>query len=256
MRRSIVCASVTCFFFAWAMVWPDVARAETSAAQAPADPAMASARQHFEAGRTAYNAGDFTTSIREFKAAEALRPSPILSYNIGLSNDKLGRRRVAVRYYRRYLETAPQAPNRAEVEGRISVLEQSIRAQPDGNQPVEPAATPQDDPPPPPPPDVNAPPPPTASAPAPDPYAPQAPILTARAPKRRWWIGLVIGLSVAVAVTAIVVPVAIIYTRESHTTYYPYDAKTPAPSGASLDRGAVASNAFGAQTGRLLELHF
>src|SRR5262245_52572658 len=83
------------------------------------DATLALAKQHFEAGRNAYDSGDYTVAIREFKAAEALRASPILAYNIGLANEKLGKRRVAVKYFRRYLEGQPSAPNRSEVEAKI-----------------------------------------------------------------------------------------------------------------------------------------
>ena len=51
-----------------------------------------------------------STAIREFKAAEALRPSPILDYNIGLANEKLGKRRVAV-------EVLPALPRGAARRG-------------------------------------------------------------------------------------------------------------------------------------------
>ena len=75
---------------------------------------MAQAKQHFETGRNAYNAGDYVTAIREFKAAEALRPSPILAYNIGLANEKLGKRRVA----REVLQALPRAAAQRAEQGR------------------------------------------------------------------------------------------------------------------------------------------
>jgi len=129
MRRRSLIASVTLLSFTTLMVWPHGARAQTEPkpADAPAatpatpttptpasdDATMAQAKQHFETGRNAYNAGDYVTAIREFKAAEQLRPSPILDYNIGLANEKLGKRRVAVKYDKRYLEEQPNASNKA-----------------------------------------------------------------------------------------------------------------------------------------------
>src|SRR5947209_3110375 len=109
MRGRSLVASVTLLSFTTLVVWPRGASAQEAkpaeappaAAAAPApsnDDAMAQAKQHFETGRNAYNAGDYVTAIREFKAAEQLRPSPILDYNIGLANEKLGKRRVAVKY--------------------------------------------------------------------------------------------------------------------------------------------------------------
>src|SRR5690349_7243874 len=155
--RSPLVASLTLLSFTTLILWPHGAWAQGEAKPAEAPPptaapaaggddaAMAQAKTHFETGRNAYNAGDYVTAIREFKAAEALRPSPILDYNIGLANEKLGKKRVALKYYNRYLEQMPNAPNRAEVDGRIAQLQQDLAAQP-----------------PPPPPQPNQPPPPTA----------------------------------------------------------------------------------------------
>src|SRR4051812_28893535 len=110
--------AVSLYAFLMALLWPYASRAENPPPQAPPpqqgavnDEALVQAKQHFEAGRNAYNAGDYQTAIREFKAAEALRPSPILAYNIGLANEKLNKKRVALKYYKRYLEQMPSAPN-------------------------------------------------------------------------------------------------------------------------------------------------
>src|SRR5688572_33186782 len=100
-------------------------------AQAPNDQeVMTQAKAHFEAGKGAYLNKDYTGAIREFKAAQTLRPSPILDYNIGLAYEGLGKPRAATKYYRRYLEGKPDAPNRAEVEQKIAVLDQQAAAVP------------------------------------------------------------------------------------------------------------------------------
>src|SRR4051794_7113825 len=144
MRGRSLVASLTLLSFTTLIVWPRGAWAQTEAkpAEAPAAPpanptppanddaAMAQAKVHFETGRNAYNAGDYVTAIREFKQAEQLRPSPILDYNIGLANEKLGKRRVAVKYYKRYLELQPNAANKGEVEAKVTSLEAEIAAQP------------------------------------------------------------------------------------------------------------------------------
>src|SRR4051812_10145879 len=156
MRGRSVIASVTLVAFSTLIVWPRGASADepkgaataAPAATAPApaapagdDAAMAQAKTHFETGRNAYNAGDYVTAIREFKAAEALRPSPILDYNIGLANEKLGKRRVAVKYYRRYLELQPNASNKGEVDGKIAALEAEIAQQPPPAANTQPGGT-------------------------------------------------------------------------------------------------------------------
>jgi tetratricopeptide (TPR) repeat protein len=134
MRSRSVTAITTCVAFAAAILLPHIARAQQppvqAAAAAPADEALTQAKTHFEAGKSAYNAGDYPGAIREFKAAEALRPSPILDYNIGLANEKLSKKRVAVKYYKRYLEGMPTASNRATVEASIAQLEREIAAAP------------------------------------------------------------------------------------------------------------------------------
>ncbi len=251
MRGRSLVASVTLLAFTALIVWPRGAWAQGAAtpatpppaatppppaaapppAPAPAaatgDAAMAEAKQHFETGRNAYNAGDYVTAIHEFKAAEQLRPSPILSYNIGLANEKLGKRRVAVKYYKRYLEQQPNAANKAEVEGKVSTLEAEIAAEPSAAASAQPGGTapqpnaqveqPGDMPPP----DQNA----TAAAqPGYDPYSSQAPAgqpVAAKPAKKRshWWIGLIIGG----AVTLTVIIAVVIYFYAVDTTYYVAD---------------------------------
>jgi hypothetical protein len=87
-----------------------------------AAPAMDDARAHFAAGEGRFRAGDFRGAIEEFRIADRLVPSPFLTYNIALCNDRLGNAGEAVRGYRRYLEQRPDAPNRALVESRLAAL--------------------------------------------------------------------------------------------------------------------------------------
>src|SRR3954465_7530461 len=154
MRVRSLIASVTLLSFTTLILWPRGAWAqgETKPAEAPAagapapaasndDAAMGQGKVPFETGRNAYNAGDYVTAIREFKVAEQLRPSPILDYNIGLANEKLGKRRVARKYYRRYLELQPNASNKGEVDGKIAALEAEIAQQPPPAANTQPGGT-------------------------------------------------------------------------------------------------------------------
>jgi tetratricopeptide (TPR) repeat protein len=231
MKPRTLTALTTCFAFAAAMLWPYLARAQQPApsggtATAPAgDDALNQAKTHFEAGKNAYNAGDWQTAIREFKAAEALRPSPILDYNIGLANEKLGKRRVAVKYYKRYLELQPNAANKAEVEGKVQQLEADIAnspppvAQPGGAaQQGAQTETAADMPPA----DPNAQPG-AAAQPGYDPYASTAPPgqpVAAKPAKKKsyWWIGLIIGG--AVTITVVIAVVIWLYAVDTTTYYY------------------------------------
>lgn len=277
-RTTSLVAATTCLAFTTYVLWPrSAAAAPTSdkgaaapsgqsaapappsgAAQAAAPPQAApggedatlqEAKQHFETGRNAYNAGDYVTAIHEFKQAEALRPSPILAYNIALANEKLGKRRVAVKYYRRYLEQQPNAANRAEVEQKIATLEQEIAQQPaaaavqPGGTAPQPGAPGAETPPPPPPtaeqPSDMPPPDPNAGRVQPgyyDPYASQPPpgAPAAQKPKKKksyWWIGLIVAGAVSITIAIIVVAV-LFADATTTTTYYGYDhsALTPGPA--------------------------
>jgi tetratricopeptide (TPR) repeat protein len=246
MRVRSFIALVTCLTFTAMVAWPQRASAQEAApaAAAPAsdDQAMAQAKQHFEAGRAAYNAGDYAGSIREFKQAETLRPSPILDYNIGLANEKLGKRRVAVKYYRKYLELQPNAANKDEVNGRISALDAAIAQQPSAAAQAQPGGTaPQGQPGQAeeqasdmPPPDTSVQPGQTAQA-GYDPYASPAPGgPQAVKPKKRslWWIWLIVGGAVLLT-TLIIVAAVVVADSPSTTTNTGFNLKV---NGTSLDR--------------------
>jgi len=246
MRLQVV--AVCLYAFLMALLWPYSARAQNAAAPPPPssavnDEALTQAKMHFEAGKNAYNAGDYVTAIREFKAAEALRPSPILAYNIGLANEKLGKKRVALKYYKRYLEQMPNAPNRPEVDGRIAQLEQEVAAQPPPPppQPIQPGDQP-------PPPTAeqpgDMPPPAQAGQPtaAYDPYGSSAQPMGQTQPVKKksyWWVWLIVAGGALVLVGIIV---AVALTIGSTTTYYydramlssPRDPATFAPRTNSL----------------------
>lgn len=75
---------------------------------------------HFRRGSTAFESGDYTTAIEEFREANELHPTPILDYNIGLAFEKTGKGQLAIRYYKRYLKSNPDI--HAEVEAKIANL--------------------------------------------------------------------------------------------------------------------------------------
>ena len=124
---------------------PPSAAAATSASDAE----LAEAKAHYQAGKAAYDATDYPTAIREWKAAQTLKPSPKLDYNIGVAYERMNRPRAALKYFRRYLEAVPSAQNRAEVEQKIPVLEAQARTQKAPE--TDPGAQPATPPPPPPP---------------------------------------------------------------------------------------------------------
>jgi hypothetical protein len=104
----------------------------------------AEAKQHLDAGTAAYQAKDYDTAITEFQASYAAVPDPLVLYNIAQSNRLAHHPEAAVEYYRKYLDAAPDAGNRAAVEGRLAELQKEIDAKnaPPPPPPPPPAAVP------------------------------------------------------------------------------------------------------------------
>ena len=235
----------TLFAFLMACLWPYASRAADAPPAPPpqaavSDEALTQAKQHFEAGRNAYNAQDYITAIREFKAAEALRPSPILAYNIGLANEKLGKKRVALKYYHRYLEQMPNAQNKPEVDQRIASLEAELAAAPQqpppGQQPPPPQVEQPGD---------NPPPPQATAQPGYDPYASSAqPIQPTQPPHKKksyWWVWLLVAGGAAL-VTAVIVAMVVVYGDTSTTYYYDHAIMTNPRDPANSSRSTPATS--------------
>lgn len=101
------------------------------------------AREHFQAGSKLYDLGKFAEAAREYEAAYQAKSDPALLFNIGQAYRAAGDAHHAILAYRAYLRNAPDAANRADVEGHIARLNQLLdeqRAQPTPSPP--PAQTP------------------------------------------------------------------------------------------------------------------
>lgn len=96
-------------------------------ATARAENAAESAQQHFDRGAKLYNLGHFQEAIGDFEKAYDLDPSPIFLFNIAQSHRQLGNKERALFFYRRYLEQAPNAGNRDDVEKRMKDLQASLQ---------------------------------------------------------------------------------------------------------------------------------
>src|SRR5262245_24605653 len=103
------------------------AAALVALAPAPARAEKRNAKVYFDKGASEYNLGHFEAAIAAFEKAYDISPAPILLFNIGQCHRQSGNKDRAVFFYRRYLEQAPDAANRAEVEGRIADLEKSMK---------------------------------------------------------------------------------------------------------------------------------
>ncbi len=80
----------------------------------------------FDRGKLAYKEGRYDESILLLKEAYALKAEPVLLYNIGRAHEAKQQFPEAVEAYKRYLATAKDPPDRAEVEQKISTLEKAI----------------------------------------------------------------------------------------------------------------------------------
>ncbi len=90
-------------------------------------PTANTAQAHFDRGAKLYNLGHFQDAIADFEKAYELDPSPIFLFNIAQSHRQLGNKERALFFYRRYLEQAPNAANRDDVERRMKDLQASLQ---------------------------------------------------------------------------------------------------------------------------------
>ena len=86
------------------------------------------ARQHHERGTMHYNLGQFEDAIAEYRKGYEQKPDPIFLFNIAQTYRQLGAHEKALFFYQRYFSSAPDAPNRAEVQARIAELEPLVSA--------------------------------------------------------------------------------------------------------------------------------
>ncbi len=74
-------------------------------------------------GRAALAAGEIADAYARFSAAARRTADPTVWLEVAAAADRLRIDRRALEAYRRYLELRPDAPDRADVEGRVEALE-------------------------------------------------------------------------------------------------------------------------------------
>jgi tetratricopeptide (TPR) repeat protein len=92
-------------------------------------PDMAAAKEHARAGAKAFDLGRYLDAAREYEAAYEAKELPALLFNIAQSYRLGDVPEKAIHFYESYLRRSPDAPNRAEVEARISELRKTIDRQ-------------------------------------------------------------------------------------------------------------------------------
>ncbi len=108
---------------------PEVAPAapEHGVAEQDADTACR-ARTEFEAGIAHFAARRFREAIHSFQVVAELVPSADIWFNIARAHEELGEWDQAIEHYRRYLRDRVDPPDRAQIEGRITSLEERAEA--------------------------------------------------------------------------------------------------------------------------------
>jgi tetratricopeptide (TPR) repeat protein len=113
-------AMTAALLVAW--VSPSVAQEKSLG---PGAPALATSR--YEAGIARYRAGDYAGAASEFRVALSAMPgSAILAYNLGRSEERAQQWEAALTAYGRYLELAPLAEDRADVQTIVGSLQATL----------------------------------------------------------------------------------------------------------------------------------
>jgi tetratricopeptide (TPR) repeat protein len=95
-------------------------------APAAADPTQ-KARELFLAAQKLYKEARYADAIAKFEEAYAVKPSPVLFFNIGKCHEQLGDVPKAMRAYRDYLRMAPDAKDKDTVSDAIANLERRLK---------------------------------------------------------------------------------------------------------------------------------
>jgi hypothetical protein len=115
-------------WFLWAIFAsaPVSAQTPTETGAVP-DPAMAHARERFQAGVRAYEEGRYRDAVDLLLEADRSMHSPAFAYNIGLAYEAMEDQASALRWFRSYLREAPETEDRSAVEKRIAALEGALQ---------------------------------------------------------------------------------------------------------------------------------
>jgi tetratricopeptide (TPR) repeat protein len=83
-------------------------------------------KQLYERATRAYDVGKYNEAIEEYQKAYEIGGDPPMLYNIAQAYRLNDQPNEALRFYRRYLQRAPGARNREDVERKIAELEKTV----------------------------------------------------------------------------------------------------------------------------------
>jgi tetratricopeptide (TPR) repeat protein len=99
-------------------------------AQATRSPGVTSTDEEgrllFEAGSRAFNDARYDVALERFREAYEMSHRPVLLFNIGTAADRLRKDAEALEAFVAYLAAVPDAPNRRDVEARITALRRAV----------------------------------------------------------------------------------------------------------------------------------
>lgn len=84
------------------------------------------ARAAAQAGKTAFDLGDYPKAIEQYEAAYKLKAAPGLLFNLGQSHRRAGALDKAAFYFRRYLETNPPSDQARATEEVLAQVERQL----------------------------------------------------------------------------------------------------------------------------------
>lgn len=94
--------------------------------RAQPDPRTEKAREHYLQADAYYKVDKYREALGEYEQAYIAKPDPSFLYNIGQCHRLMGNKADALRFYRRYLKDAPNAPNRLVTEKQIRELDAAL----------------------------------------------------------------------------------------------------------------------------------
>jgi hypothetical protein len=120
------------------LLTPPLVAAQAPSAETTEDSTEINARRLYAAGAAAFEEHRYADALAYFEQTYALTPLPRLLYNIGLAAEHLGDRARAVSSFEQYLAAMPDAENRVEVEGRLTILRSGASSPPDADEATPP----------------------------------------------------------------------------------------------------------------------